>query len=295
MDKDELKSLGDRLLEIAEKKKKKMRSMKDIPAHVALLEFDELEGFFHLPMTMRGPTRRSKWVQEVPARDFLECFKLYVESLSQIPERARTEQHFFTQEQLEKIIQAAPKKYQPIFCLLAGTGMRVGEACGLHVEDMDLTKRTITVKRGVYRGKEQTPKTRNAYRTVTIDQGLADLLLEHLQGRTAGRLFPSRVGTPLDANSLRNRVLKPILRKLGLQGNIHSFRHSRISILQQAGVPGDLITAWVGHSNLQITSRYTHFDESFRRDTVDRLGTIRLSLGTTSDEETEELLVPATA
>jgi hypothetical protein len=31
------------------------------------------------------------------------------------------------------------------------------------------------------------------------------------------------------------------------------------------GVPGDLVKEWVGHSNLQTTSRYTHFQDDFRR------------------------------
>jgi hypothetical protein len=36
-------------------------------------------------------------------------------------------------------------------------------------------------------------------------------------------------------------------------------------MLQAMGVPGDLVKEWVGHSNLQTTSRYTHFQDNFRR------------------------------
>ena len=213
-----------------------------------------------------------------------------------LPARTRTEQPFFTQEHLEQIIQATPKRYQVVFCLLASTGMRVSEAAGKNVEDVDLVERTITIRRSLSRQKEeQTPKTKNAYRTVTIDQGLADILREHLQGRTTGRLFVSARGTPIDGNNLRNKGLKPVLRNLGLKGHIHSFRHSRISILQQAGVHGDLIKAWVGHSSLITTAGYTHFPESFRKDTVDKLESLRLSPGTTVNEEQAQLLFPATA
>ncbi len=35
--------------------------------------------------------------------------------------------------------------------------------------------------------------------------------------------------------------------------------------LQRAA--GDLIKEWVGHSTLKVTSRYTHFDDSFRQNT----------------------------
>lgn len=36
-------------------------------------------------------------------------------------------------------------------------------------------------------------------------------------------------------------------------------------MLQENGVPGDLVKEWVGHSNLRTTSRYTHFRDDFRQ------------------------------
>jgi integrase len=101
---------------------------------------------------------------------------------------------------------------------------------------------------------------------------LSEKLKEHLKGRTAGRLFESRAGTPLNANNIAKRVLQPVLTKLGIQGSFHSFRHGRVSILQQNGDPGDLIKEWVGHSTLRTTSRYTHFDDSFRQNIANKLG-----------------------
>jgi integrase len=44
----------------------------------------------------------------------------------------RAKQRYFTQEQLRQIIEAAPAQYRILFALLAGTGMRIGEAAGLH-------------------------------------------------------------------------------------------------------------------------------------------------------------------
>jgi len=47
-------------------------------------------------------------------------------------------QRYFTEEQLRKIIEGAEGQYRVLFALLAGTGMRIGEASGLHVNDLDL-------------------------------------------------------------------------------------------------------------------------------------------------------------
>jgi hypothetical protein len=40
--------------------------------------------------------------------------------------------------------------------------------------------------------------------------------------------------------------------------------NGRVSMLQANGVPSDLVKLWVGHSNLETTSNYTHFPEEFR-------------------------------
>jgi integrase len=185
-----------------------------------------------------------------------------------LPDNPQQEQPYFTQGQMTSIIAKTPGKYQPLFYVLAGTGMRIGEAVGLHIEDLDLANNVITIRRSVWGGKEQQPKTSNAHRRVTIDQFLSDLLKTYISNRTSGRLFESRKGNPLCANNVAKRVLKPILDELKLDGSFHSFRHGRVSILQQKGVPGDLVREWIGHSTLRITSRYTHFTDDFRKEIV---------------------------
>jgi hypothetical protein len=43
-------------------------------------------------------------------------------------------------------------------------------------------------------------------------------------------------------------------------------------MLQANGVPGDLVKEWVGHSNLRTTSRYTHFQDDYRKQVVANVG-----------------------
>jgi integrase len=50
----------------------------------------------------------------------------------------RSKQRYFTEEQLKRIIEAAQGQYHVLFAVLAGTGMRIGEAAGLYVEDVDI-------------------------------------------------------------------------------------------------------------------------------------------------------------
>jgi integrase len=181
------------------------------------------------------------------------------------PEIPIKEQRYFSPDEMRQIIDAAPGQWKVLFATLAGTGMRCGEAFGLHVEDLDLTAGRIYIRRSVWEGEEVTVKTKQGYRAVTIDPILTGMLAAHLGNRKAGRVFQTRTGTPMcKRNSLRR--LNELLKKLKLpKAGLHAFRHGRVSVLQAMGVPGDLVKEWVGHSNLQTTSLYTHFQDDFRR------------------------------
>jgi integrase len=181
------------------------------------------------------------------------------------PEIPMKEQRYFSPDEMRRIIEAAAGQWKVLFATLAGTGMRCGEAFGLHVEDLDLTEGKIYIRRSVWEGEEVTVKTKQGYRAVTIDPNLTGMLASHLGTRRTGRVFQTRNGTPLCKRNTRRR-LNELLRDLELpKAGLHAFPHGRVSVLQAMGVPGDLVKEWVGHSNLQTTSRYTHFQDNFRR------------------------------
>ena len=123
----------------------------------------------------------------------------------------------------------------------------------------------------MWEGEEVTVKTKQGYRAVTIDPILTGMLAAHLGTRKTGRVFQTRTGTPFCKRNVRRR-LNELLRKLKLpSAGLHAFRHGRVSVLQAMGVPGDLVKEWVGHSNLHTTSRYTHFQDDFRKQIASRV------------------------
>ncbi len=98
---------------------------------------------------------------------------------------------------------------------------------------------------------------------MNIELALAEILREHLNGRASGRLFQTRNGTAFSKDNVRRNLLS-VLDKLGLKpGGLHAFRHGRVSVLQENGVPGDLVKEWIGPSSLRTTSRYTHLRLNF--------------------------------
>lgn len=188
------------------------------------------------------------------------------------PETPQKEQRFFTADEMLKIINATTGQWRALFATMAGTGLRCGEVFGLHVEDLDLASCRIHVRRSVWRGQEVSVKTKSGNRTVNIEPALAEILRQHLNGRKAGRVFQTRNGTPFSKENVRRKLVS-VLDKLGLRrGGLHAFRHGRVSILQENGVPGDLVKEWIGHSSLRTTSRYTHIRPEFRQQMAAEVG-----------------------
>ena len=191
----------------------------------------------------------------------------------------RSKQRYFTEEQLKRIIDAAPGQYRVLFAVLAGTGMRIGEAAGLYVDDVDIHNQVVHVRRGIWKGQDLAPKTENAIREIDIDDTLTEMLRRFIGERTAGRLFQSRTGTPLADGNLRKRVLHPLLERLGIpKAGLHAFRHSRVTQLRKAGTPQDLQKQWIGHSSLRTGDRYSHTHEEveYRRSAAGNVGLDRV-------------------
>ena len=188
-----------------------------------------------------------------------------------MPKEEVREQRWFTPSEMSQIINVATSQWKVLFATLAGTGMRCGEAFGLHVEDVNLAKGKITIKRGVWNGEEVSPKSKNGRREVNIEPALVQMLAGHLGDRKSGRVFATRSGTPFCKSNVR-RKLNQILSKLNLPpAGLHAFRHGRVSMLRASGTPDELVKDWVGHSSLNsrrdgdVTSRYTHFEDEFRQ------------------------------
>ena len=201
--------------------------------------------------------------------------RVWYPTLPAIPE---DEQRWFTQDEVCRIVEAAPGQYKVLFHLAAYSGLRSGELAGLHVEDLDFVRGVIRVRRSVWNGMEVSTKTKRGYRDVWIDSLTVQILREYLGSRTSGRVFQSKVGTPLENRDICRRVLRPICKQLAIRpGGMHAFRHGRVSQLQANGVPADFTKSQVGHSSLRTTSGYTHFTEAFKRETVERLAPKRTS------------------
>ena len=127
--------------------------------------------------------------------------------------------------------------------------------------------RVLDVRRSIWRGQEQEPKTSNAVRVVDIPEVLAERLRPYVAGAN-GYLFATEQGSPLN----QRNVLR-VLHAHKLVG-FHAFRHFRLSALRKNGVPEDLERYWMGHASEDVGDPYSKLknDVACRQGWAERFG-----------------------
>jgi integrase len=78
-----------------------------------------------------------------------------------------------TEAEVSGLLNSLEERYAVLVALVAGTGLRIGEALAVRSEDFDPDHRVLHVRRRVWHRREQTPKTANAIRLVDISERLA--------------------------------------------------------------------------------------------------------------------------
>lgn len=162
-----------------------------------------------------------------------------------------------TREELGLVLAALPEQWRPFFTFLAQTGLRISEAVAITWDDLELgTNAHVKVWRQNYRGKITRLKTPYSVRNVPLSSEMADLLrrrraTHYVEGGTA---FTGPRGGPVDAPNLRNRVLTPTVKDLGLEWvGFHTFRHTCASLLIASGKNILQVSRWLGHAKAGFT------------------------------------------
>jgi integrase len=166
---------------------------------------------------------------------------------------------------IEKAISSASERQdKALYALLAGTGIRIGEARALKIGPDDGVNSFWVPERGmliirstVVRGHLQdSTKTLAGTREIDLAPELNEFMKANLDARE-GLLFTNREGGITDAGTLYRRLVKA-----GIADGYHAFRRYRVTHLENNGVPRGIIKFWAGHSgSSDITSRYVKVKE----------------------------------
>jgi site-specific recombinase XerD len=166
--------------------------------------------------------------------------------------------HIIPPESIRAVIDSLPLKYQAIFSLCYGSGLRISEATSMLTEDIDSKRMRVFVRNG--KGEKERYSLLSEY-------SLSLLRAYYKRFRPKGAfLFPSRhdpdraMNSPHVFSMLRDAYAKlfPDARR-GI--TTHTLRHCFATHLLDSGVDLRTIQILLGHKSIKTTCIYTHLTD----------------------------------
>lgn len=205
--------------------------------------------------------------------------------------------NYMTEQQANTFLETASAinhRHYAAFFTGFSTGLRRGELLALSWSDIDLNKRTATIRSSLVTSNRlgpifETPKTEGSNRTVPLSSDVCKELkhlkamqaIEEMNARKAAKEASDKFGNPLDLKSYYinsglvfrqenghrvdprsfSRTFKTLLHKANLPKTfrVHDMRHTFASTMIRRGVDIKRIQAILGHASPEITlSTYAH-------------------------------------
>jgi integrase len=216
--------------------------------------------------------------------------------------RAEASMHLLTAEQVAAALDAAEPWFRPFVSVCVFAGLRLGEAAGLQLGDVDFLRRTIRVERQVQGQTIATtsvvPPKAGSERTVYVPEALTTTLSVHVAARklTAAdeHLFRAPNGQLLNRLSA-GAAWRKVREAAGLGDDLtlHSLRHTFASNLIAQGCDVVTVQRALGHAQPSITLNvYSHLwpsaEDRTRAATADFMKTVAASAKPADSGRTQE-------
>ena len=185
------------------------------------------------------------------------------------------QKNFLTPSELITFLDDAKKHsdltFYTMFQLIAYTGIRRGESIGLQWKNIDFKRKTITIERTRDEKSIRTPKTRNSYRTILIDDVVVKqlrtyqtfckqvLLKDKKKLKDTDFIFINESsGDPISSSNCLYQFNKIKTRTKYSHITIHGLRHTHATILLNQGQNVKEIAQRLGNTVDMIYKIYGH-------------------------------------
>jgi integrase len=176
-----------------------------------------------------------------------------------LPKRKDEPVRWYTAAELAQIYEASSPRNAAWWRLLANTGMRRQELLALEWENFHEGRVDII-------STEVRPTKGRRMRTVPLNAGAQAARSALVCGKATEEALPTEValkkatGHVIPQMNLRSlsRCFKLDAERAGLDGTIHSLRHTFCAHLVMAGVALRAVQLLAGHANMKTTERYAH-------------------------------------
>jgi integrase len=200
-----------------------------------------------------------------------------------LPKAKRPESVVLDELELRRLLEAAknPTKrsvgrgylsshgaFHPAVAFAAYTGARRGEVLALRWSEVNLDAGTVTISRSLSETRDgltvKEPKSGRS-RTISISSALTGVLRSHRATQAAeklalgaayrdeGLVFARPDGSPIPPWNF-GAAFRDLVRRAGVTRiRLHDLRDTHASLLAKAGVPIEVVSKRLGHSNIAIT------------------------------------------
>jgi integrase len=205
----------------------------------------------------------------------------------EMPELTHRERTALTRDQAITLLEHLPFMPRAMVLVLALTGLRIGELCGLRwrrvnlgensvqMDGEQLSPFTLAVREAFIRvyGKELTKSEKGGqYQEIKTKKSKREIpmvplvlkVLERVRAESKfaapnDPVFACRTGMPIDAHNELSRKLKPVLEALKMPSiSWHDLRHTAATFADQAGLTEAERQTILGHADGRTTRHYTH-------------------------------------
>ena len=181
---------------------------------------------------------------------------------------------YLTGEQAARLLTAPRSLYwRTLLTFFLHTGARSGEVAALTWADVeiDVPVPSAHLQRSATRAVSGPTKT-NRPRTLALTSALVALLREHREHHPdPSYVFSVRPGVPARFDNMRPKLGNLCARAGVPSVSWHHLRHTFATDLTANGVSLRVVQEALGHTTVQMTSRYAHVDASMIRGAISRL------------------------
>lgn len=211
--------------------------------------------------------------------------------ICELPRLEKKEMKYLSPEETAKFLEVAKEdKFYIILLIAIETGMRPEEYFGLQWKDVDLHKKTLSVRRALVLRKGggfifTEPKTKQSRRSIPISQTVVELLKKHRKAQLEERIanakryqdfdlvFASEIGTPIQHQNFTRRHFKPIRDKADVTKiRLYDLRHTTATLLLSSGENPKVVSERLGHASIVLTlDTYSHVLPTMQKDATEKM------------------------